>query len=393
MNIAGSVLEKTNQTKTAVTAVEATKWTIFLLLVVALAMLYFFAEPCFPHLHMGIYINQLEQLPPMKRVNAVLRSLDKITDFFLVLSFLATVPSHAIAENVSEIITAESFEATTPRTTTPAQQDNVHKEIVAEINDVKIIRGELDQMVREQYPLGAGALENAQLHALQSKVLKTLVERELIYQAALASFRNNNSNVNPSDGKFTQVERDRIVNDYLNTHVYQKISISNSDLQTAYDANPERYSPPREIHLWHIFIQRPKRSDFGLVADTEHKTQQILAEVQSKKRDFGDIAKHYSDAPSRANSGDMGFVTANQLEPAVAEVAFALEIGAVSDIIRTVTGYHIIKVEEKRNFSTLPFEQLKDKINAALLRQAKQEALANKLAELRRHAKTIVYLK
>jgi peptidyl-prolyl cis-trans isomerase D len=92
---------------------------------------------------------------------------------------------------------------------------------------------------------------------------------------------------------------------------------------------------------------------FEKVASPEDEEDIVmsLAELTSAVRDgedFAELAKVYSDGPSAPEGGDLGWFGRGKMVAAFEEVAFELEVGEVSEPVKTQFGYHIIKVEEKR---------------------------------------------
>lgn len=64
---------------------------------------------------------------------------------------------------------------------------------------------------------------------------------------------------------------------------------------------------------------------------------------------FADVVKKYSKGESAKSEGELGWFTAKQMLPEIAQAAFSLKAGARSEVIASSLGYHIIEVEEKRN--------------------------------------------
>ena len=59
--------------------------------------------------------------------------------------------------------------------------------------------------------------------------------------------------------------------------------------------------------------------------------------------DFGDVARENSDCPSSREGGDLGFFSPGMMVPEFDTAAFALEVGATSDVVETAFGYHLIQ--------------------------------------------------
>lgn len=79
----------------------------------------------------------------------------------------------------------------------------------------------------------------------------------------------------------------------------------------------------------------------------KQKIDQALAELQAKK-DFGEVAKNYSEGESAKNGGELGWFSADQMLPEISLTAYGLKKGETSDVIESALGYHIIQVEDKK---------------------------------------------
>ncbi|MBN8095823.1 peptidylprolyl isomerase, partial [Vibrio vulnificus] len=85
-----------------------------------------------------------------------------------------------------------------------------------------------------------------------------------------------------------------------------------------------------------------------ILVETEDEAKAVKAELD-KGADFAELAKKKSKDPGSADGGDLGFFTKEQMVPEFSTVAFSLEPGKISDPVKSQFGWHIIKVEEKRN--------------------------------------------
>ena len=119
--------------------------------------------------------------------------------------------------------------------------------------------------------------------------------------------------------------------------------------------------PEQEIHARHILV------------DTEDEAKEIQERLK-KGEDFATVAKEKSKDPN-AEGGDLGFFARGQMLKPFEDAAFALEVGKISDPVQTQFGWHIIKVEEKRDRPLPTFDQVKEAIIAQLMQQKAQEAV------------------
>ena len=92
--------------------------------------------------------------------------------------------------------------------------------------------------------------------------------------------------------------------------------------------------------------------------------------------DFSALASRYSDdAGTKSRGGDLGFFRRGRMEPAFEEVAFALKPGEVSGLVETSYGYHIIKVEARRDAAVKPLSEVRPMIEKTLTLDKKREAV------------------
>jgi peptidyl-prolyl cis-trans isomerase D len=128
-----------------------------------------------------------------------------------------------------------------------------------------------------------------------------------------------------------------------------KPAVSDSELQTYYDAHAAQYTTPDEVKARHILISVPKGADAKTDAAAKAKAEDVLKQIKAGGN-FADLAKKYSDDPGSKDSGGElgGMVPAANFVPPFAKAAMALNPGQTSDLVRTDFGYHIIQTEQKQ---------------------------------------------
>src|SRR6188472_4783158 len=141
-------------------------------------------------------------------------------------------------------------------------------------------------------------------------------------------------------------------------------------MKKVYEEASKQITGEQEVHARHILVE------------TEDDAKAVAAELK-KGADFAELAKKKSKDPGASDGGDLGFFTKEQMVPEFSAVAFALEPGKISDPVKSQFGWHIIKVEEKRNRKPPDFEQVKSQIEAYVTRKAQ----ADYVAKLREAAK------
>jgi parvulin-like peptidyl-prolyl isomerase len=110
--------------------------------------------------------------------------------------------------------------------------------------------------------------------------------------------------------------------------------------------------PIEEISASHILVQyqgsaRAKPEITRTKEEAHARAEEVLAKCQEPAADFAALAREYSDGPSGPNGGSLGTFGRGQMVPAFEDAAWNLEPGAVSGIVETPFGFHVIKRAEE----------------------------------------------
>lgn len=152
--------------------------------------------------------------------------------------------------------------------------------------------------------------------------------------------------------------------------VLKDVTVTEEEMQAFYKENPEHFAEPESAHAKHILV------------DTEEKATEIMTSIEKGEVAFEDAAKEFSSCPSNAQGGDLGEFGRGQMVPEFDQVAFEAEIGKIVGPVKTQFGYHLIKVEGRKEASVMPFEDVKDYIQGTLLQQKQNEVYTAKFREL-----------
>lgn len=168
----------------------------------------------------------------------------------------------------------------------------------------------------------------------------------------------------------------------LEGEVTASVAVQPQDVSAFYEKNPDKFKQGERVRASHILIRTPEKADPKTKEEARTKAAGVLSEVKAGK-DFGELAKNHSQDPgSAANGGDLGYFAQGQMVGPFEQAAFALKPGAVSDIVETPFGFHIIKVADKQAARTVPLDEVKPQIEQFLQnqqRQQKTEAFINSL--------------
>jgi peptidyl-prolyl cis-trans isomerase C len=146
-----------------------------------------------------------------------------------------------------------------------------------------------------------------------------------------------------------------------------KGAVNEAAMKKIYDDSVAQNKPVEEVRARHILVE------------TEEKAKEVLAKLKAGG-DFAALAKSESKDPGSADGGDLGYFAKEQMVPEFSEAAFKLEKGSLSEPVKSQFGWHVIKLEDKRNKPVPEFEQVKGQIENYVVRRAQTE-LVSKLRD------------
>ena len=151
-----------------------------------------------------------------------------------------------------------------------------------------------------------------------------------------------------------------------------KQALTDEAMHKVYDEAIKQTGDEQEVHARHILFRAPAGDDKA-GKEAEDKAKAIIVRLK-KGEDFAKVAGDVTEDPSgKANGGDLGYFTKEQMVPEFSEVAFKLDKGQISDPVKTQFGWHVIKVEDKRIKPAPKFEEVKPQIENYVARKAQAE--------------------
>ncbi len=155
---------------------------------------------------------------------------------------------------------------------------------------------------------------------------------------------------------------------------------SDEDLQIQYDSQRSKYDIGEQVRARHILLKMsPDATD-------EEKEARRKEAIDIRKRavegeDFGDLAKEFSEDSTASAGGDLGFFARGVMTGAFEEASFALEPGAISDLVETQFGLHIIKLEEKIPARTKSLDEVRDEVRQTIQKRESRKFTLQRVEE------------
>lgn len=155
--------------------------------------------------------------------------------------------------------------------------------------------------------------------------------------------------------------------------------ISPRQIENYYQEHLEDYALEEQIHLSMIVLNKLGGTNDPVPA----RAREILKKIQQGES-FGDMAATYSDGSQRLERGDWGWVDRSVLREELAEVAFRLKPGEVSDVIETEKTCYIMRVEEVKEAHYKPLREVQEDIERTLQAEARTERQIRWIDRLKR---------
>ena len=157
-----------------------------------------------------------------------------------------------------------------------------------------------------------------------------------------------------------------------------KGATTEANLRKVYEDATKQMGSEQEVHARHILFRVANPTDDAASKAAEAKVKAVIDRLK-KGEDFSKIANELTEDPSgKANGGDLGYFSKEQMVPEFSEVAFKLDKGQVSDPVKTQFGWHVLKVEDRRKRQPPEFDKVKPQLETYVERKAQVE-LVNKL--------------
>lgn len=168
----------------------------------------------------------------------------------------------------------------------------------------------------------------------------------------------------------------------IDQKIGSRIVVTPVEVSEYYNAHPDEFVQEEQVKLRNILVKPKKDIDIKKTVELINMIHARLLEGS----DFSSLAKIYSEGPNASEGGLMGFVGKGELLPEIEEVVFNLKEGEISGIIQTSLGYHIFKVEEKRERKVLPLKEVYKEAEEIIFRDKIRESIKDWVESLKKNA-------
>ncbi|WP_036263673.1 peptidylprolyl isomerase [Methylocapsa aurea] len=212
--------------------------------------------------------------------------------------------------------------------------------------------------------LGASLPAQLEGKAREAYILDFLIDGALVAQKA----QSDKLDQGPDFAKKLAYFREKLLMEILLSQV-AKSAVTDAAVKATYDEAAKAQKPETEIRARHILVP------------TDADAQAALKRVKGGE-DFAKVAKEVSKDPG-SEGGELGWFTKERMVPEFGDAAFKLKPGEYSEPVKSPFGWHIIQVEEKRQKTFPPLDEVKDQVSRYVVQKAQSEMVA----QLRKTAK------
>lgn len=245
-----------------------------------------------------------------------------------------------------------------------------NEEVVAKVGDLDITKDELYDLLVGQYGEEAlTGLINDKIIELEIKKSDIKISEEEIDK----EFENMGNYYGGKEKLVEAMETYKMTKEQMNKNIEMNLAvkkliaedivITDEEIEEFYDKNGEMFGGVEQVDASHILVE------------TEETANEVLGRLEAGEN-FEKLALEYSNDGSKENGGNLGFFGRNKMVKPFDEAAFSLEVGEISEPVKSDFGYHIIRVNEKIEATENALEDNKEEIREIILESKIPDALS-----------------
>ena len=144
-----------------------------------------------------------------------------------------------------------------------------------------------------------------------------------------------------------------------------QVAIGEDQVADYFEANPDEFMTPATVEARHVLIKVDEGADETAVEAARLRAAEVAQKAKSGE-DFAELAKTYSEGPTKDQGGFLGAFQREQMVKPFADKAFSMAPDEISDPVRTRFGWHVIKVEKSNPEVRQKFEEVRERIRTRL---------------------------
>lgn len=290
--------------------------------------------------------------------------------------------------------------------------------MVASVNGAGIYKIDMEEALQQLVPSAIfhGGMTPERRAKYWSGALDLTIERELLYQEAAriglkadedqigeikrkiidkfgsrSAFKDALKSASLTEDEYEHMlAKKMLAEELIKVEVDDKSVPSDEELLEHFNAHKDSYNKPLTRRIRHILVRIDPAATSEEVEARRKKAEEALSALKSGA-DFYDVAMSYSEEPYAVKGGDLGELHKGRLVAEVDKEAWSLKIGQTSGIIRSMYGFHIIRVDSESEPTEAVFEEVKDKARSFIQNKRKNELREALMGRLKADAKIEIF--
>jgi peptidyl-prolyl cis-trans isomerase C len=247
---------------------------------------------------------------------------------------------------------------------TPGHGEDGGEKILARVGDQLITEADLDHVMKALRVQG-DFMKAMKTHTEEGRqeILDGMIETLLLCRGAQ---RDGFLETEEMEIKIRWALAQLVAEEYVKRKLFADRP-PEKEMRSFYEGHRERYTKPPEVKVRHIVVAKSALAE---------SLMQALGEGAS----FEELAEANNTDATKNRGGLMGWIKPGVAVGPFEQAAFSLEVGATSGIVKTQFGFHILRVEDRREGRVKPFEQVRKDVLKAM-REERLEGFKNELKE------------
>lgn len=270
----------------------------------------------------------------------------------------------------------------------PAALQAADSDVIASVGKYSLTLKQFDEQIKALPPQLQMAV--MQRPGLKKQFLERWVQLTMLAMAARDKGLDKRSDIKL---QIEEAANSILARSYMREAIdADNMKISDAEIKKYYNSHKDEFMEKESVKAQHILVKVDKDGDKAAWAAAEKKAAMIRGKAV-KGGDFSALAKEYSDDPgSKGNGGDLGFFTRGRMVPEFEKAAFSLKKGEISQPVKTAFGYHIIKVEDKKQAHQKTLAEVREEIRQKLLKAKQRKAMDKIMAQLEKQYKPEMHM-
>jgi peptidyl-prolyl cis-trans isomerase C len=240
----------------------------------------------------------------------------------------------------------------------------MENKILAKVGTLTVTEAEVNSMIMAFGARGQ-SYDNPQGREL---ILEQLIANKLFLLEAQKNMYEYNAEFK---AQMQKVKEDMLINFAAMKTLEAVKPATDEEIKKYYEDNKEQFKNGESVNASHILV------------DSEEKANEILKEIKEGKISFEDAARKESSCPSKDNGGNLGEFTKGQMVPEFDKAVFEMQVGEISEPVKTQFGYHLIKLNAKNEEKILELSEIKNELTDVVNKDKQQKAYQSKLNQLK----------